>query len=198
MCTSYDQCGCVSPEQWSARAVVLPGTTTIIKAPFCSTSDTCFSNASTRISTTTSIMNQYCSECYQECSTTSFAITTSSIGAPSTLYRNASKAFVESSLVPLPINWTTNWMNEIQNNYISLEVVCESSQVERFTQEASIDAVDLLSSVGGHTGLWIGISFLSLMELFEIFYCLLRNELFNVRTTLGITWTRNNGYAFET
>ncbi|CAF4714499.1 unnamed protein product, partial [Rotaria sp. Silwood2] len=137
----YQECGCVNPFEWSARSVVLPGTNTIIQAPLCNLNDTCYSNAVVRISKTTSIWDQFCSDCLQECSTVAFTVTSSSVAAPSLSSSYVSKAFVESLSVPLPTNWTTNWLNEVQNNFISLEVVCESTQVENYTQQASLSSV---------------------------------------------------------
>jgi hypothetical protein len=63
---------------------------------------------------------------------------------------------------------------EIRANYISLEVVCETTRTEIYSQQASVSAVDLLSNIGGQTGLWIGMSFLSLLEFVEMVYRLLR------------------------
>ena len=84
------------------------------------------------------------------------------------------KGFVEKSGIPTPENWTETWSTEIKNNYVSLDVVCETTQIETYTEDVSITAVDVVSNVGGHTGLWIGISFLSLMELVEMLYRLIR------------------------
>ncbi|CAF3287705.1 unnamed protein product [Rotaria sp. Silwood2] len=181
LCTQayiYQECGCVSPNEWSARSIVLPGTNTIIQAPLCNATSTCFSTAAVRISKTTSIWDQFCSDCLQECSTAGFTVTSSSIAAPSVQYAYATKTFLESLSVPLPTNWTTNWLNEVQNNFISLEVVCESTQVENYTQQASLSSVDVLSNVGGQTGLWIGISFLSVMEFIEMLYRILRYQFY--------------------
>lgn len=80
------------------------------------------------------------------------------------------KEFVENSSIPLPINWSEIWRTEIQNNYLAIEVARESSIVINYTQEATISLVDVISNVGGHTGLWIGLSFLSIMELLELLY----------------------------
>ena len=43
----------------------------------------------------------------------------------------------------------------------------ETANVEKYTETASISGVDVLSNVGGQTGLWIGLSFLSLMEMIK-------------------------------
>jgi hypothetical protein len=180
---SYQQCGCVSPYEWSIRSIVLPGTSNIVVAPLCHVVDTCYTDATVRLSTSTSIWNEFCSNCTQECSTVDFLVTPSSVTAPSDPYAHIAKSFVESVSVPLPTNWTTNWLSEVQNNYISLDVVCESTQVEVYTQSASISGVDLLSNVGGLTGLWIGISFLSLMEFVEMLYRLLHYQYQIIRRT---------------
>lgn len=86
------------------------------------------------------------------------------------------KGFVESISVPLPSDWSTNWLAHIQQNYVSFDVVCESNRVDNYTQEASVDAVSVLSDVGGQSGLWIGISFLSIMEFIEMIYRVIRYE----------------------
>ena len=59
--------------------------------------------------------------------------------------------------------------------------MCESTRVEVYTQQASMSPVDVISNVGGQTGLWIGISFLSLMEIAEMIYRLIRHRCQRVR-----------------
>ena len=173
---SYHECGCVNPFQWSARSVVLPGTTTIIVAPLCNFTSTCYSDAAIRLSNSTSLWNEYCSECTQACSTVDFLVTPSSSAAPSLPYAYMTKEFVESLTIPLPTDWSTNWLLEVENNYVSVDVVCESTLIENYTQDASISAADVFSNVGGQTRLWIGISLLSLVGLAEMLYRLLRYE----------------------
>ncbi|CAF1441884.1 unnamed protein product [Rotaria magnacalcarata] len=99
-------------------------------------------------------LHQYCSHCLPECFTVTCALTTSSVVAPSTRYASSTKAYLESMSVPLSADWSTNWLSEIQNNYVALGVVCESTQVENYTQEASVGPANVLSDVGGHTKLW--------------------------------------------
>ena len=55
-------------------------------------------------------------------------------------------------------------------------MVCESLLVENLTQQPSMTGVDVISNVGGQTGLWIGISFLSIMEIVEMLYRLARHQ----------------------
>ncbi|CAF1543387.1 unnamed protein product, partial [Adineta steineri] len=76
------------------------------------------------------------------------------------------------------------WSSDIQANYVGIDVVCESTRVETYTQQASISIVDVISNVGGQTGLWMGISFLSLMEIVEMLYRLLRYQYHRIRRRL--------------
>jgi len=174
----------VSSLQWSARFVVLPGTDTIIEAQLCDPTSTCYLNATIRFSNTPSAWNEFCSNCTQECSTVNFIITPSSASAPSSPYAIMTKSFVESTSVPLPTDWATNWLSEVQNNYVSLEVACESIQISNYTQQASITAVDLIANVGGNTGLWIGMSFLSVVEIIEMLYLLARYEYYVIKRVI--------------
>ncbi|CAF2219431.1 unnamed protein product [Rotaria magnacalcarata] len=195
LCTQayiYEECGCVNPYEWSARSIVLRGTSKIAEAPLCNLTDICYPVAGLKITKTSSIWDQYCSHCHQECSTVTFALMKSSIAAPSMPFIYLTKAHVESLSIPLPANWSTNWLSEIQNNYVSLEVVCESNQVENYTEEASVSAVSVLSNVGGHTGLWIGISFLSIMEFIEMLYRLCRYEFHSMKRTLMNKFNNKN------
>ncbi len=108
-------------------------------------------------------------------------IKSSSLSAPPSFLMNDIKQFVESSSIPRPANWSTTWRSEIQANYVGLEVACESPRVTNYTQQGTLGAVDVLSNVGGQTGLWIGVSFLSLMEIVEMLYRLIRSQYHRIR-----------------
>lgn len=102
------------------------------------------------------------------------------------------KSFVESSNISRSGNWSETWRTDIPANYVSLEVVCETTRTEIYTQQASVSAVDLLSNVGGQTGLWIGISFLSLLEIVEMLYRLGRSRYHRLATTIRERLRRKN------
>lgn len=94
---------------------------------------------------------------------------------------NDIKYFVEHSGIPTPTNWNETWMTEIQNNYVSVDIVCETARVEVYREDPSISSVDLISNIGGNTGLWIGISFLSIMEFVEMLYRIIRYHFYVVK-----------------
>ena len=139
-----------------------------------------------------SLVDEYCSDCEQACSTVEFVVTPSSVAAPSQTYARSIKEFVEGLNITMPDNWTTNWQTIVQNNYVGLDIVCQSTFVDNFTQQASMGPVDVLSNVGGQTGLWIGVSFLSIMELVEMLYLLLRRQIHIVRNRSATTVAENH------
>ena len=94
------------------------------------------------------------------------------------------KTFVEASSVPRAQNWSTQWPSEIAKNYVALNVECEGATVENLSQRPSVTGLDVLSSVGGQSGLWIGLSFLSLMEIVEMLFRLARHHYRLVREKL--------------
>ncbi len=180
----YDKCGCVSPFEWSARYVIPLGATKVIYANLCNVSDPCYDEAADAFQGSDAISNIYAANCGLECSINSFVVQLSSGLAPSQWYMNDIKEFVESSSIPLPTNWSTTWSTEIQNNYVGIDVVCQTTVVESYTQQPTLGAVDVISNVGGQTGLWIGISFLSLMEVAEMLYRLIRYQIHVIRAKI--------------
>ncbi|CAF2515109.1 unnamed protein product [Rotaria sp. Silwood2] len=184
LCTvvfTYQQCGCINPIQWNSRLIFLPETKEMIMASLCNTSDKCYSEAAHAFLTSSPLLEKYCSYCPQQCFVTDFNIKPSLWKAPPTWLLDDIKTFVENSEIPLPMDWSTNWRSHIDSSYLSVELVHQSTLIENYTQTATMSAVDVLSNVGGQTGLWIGVSFLSLMELAEMLYRLARYQYHAIR-----------------
>ncbi|CAF0767303.1 unnamed protein product [Adineta ricciae] len=173
---TYEQCGCISPLQWAFRYILVPGTNRIVQAPLCNISDPCYTEAAIRTQGPNPPSPTFDLNCGLECTTNEFVVRLSSSLAPTSWYMDEVKSFVESSSIRLSKNWSTNWAAEIGRNYVGIEVVTESTKVEVYTQQASLSRVDVLSNIGGQTGLWIGISFLSLMEIAEMVFRLIRYQ----------------------
>ena len=155
---------------------MLPGTTKVIDAPLCNLTDPCYTRAATEFRVTDWIWAKYCSGCSPECVAARFLTKVSSMTAPADWMLPDIKAFVEASSIPLPANWSSTWQTEIQKNYVGLSVECESTNVDNYNQSASLTVMDVLANVGGQSGLWIGISFLSLMEVVEMLSRLIRHQ----------------------
>lgn len=176
---SYEKCGCVNPGQWNARSVVVSGKDKIITAPVCNVSDTCYRKAINDFDLTQSIRTQYCYYCPPQCIVKTFETKVSFSTAPMSWLFPQIKSFVENSSLPLPFDWSTNWRTYIHSDYLSIELLSESTLTETYEQTATLTVVDVVSNVGGQTGLWIGVSFLSIMELIEMFYRLI---MYQIRT----------------
>lgn len=176
---SYEQCGCVNPTQWNVRYVRLPNTQEVIKANACYFGNQCFRAASRNLSSSI-LRKEYCGHCTQACSTTDFMVTPSSAKAPTEYFAVTTKSFVEATHLPLAKNWSLNWRQIIDENYVAIDVICGTLLVESSAQEASLSPFDVLSSVGGYSGLWIGISFLSIMEFIEMIFRLIHCKIFRM------------------
>jgi hypothetical protein len=179
----YEKCGCINPKQWNARSITVPGSEKLILAPLCNISDKCYSQVAYVLSMSPSLLDKYCSYCPQQCSITDFSIMPSMWKAPPAWLMDDIKKSVEHSEIPLPNDWSSNWRSYVDSSYLSVELVHESALVENYTQKETMTAIDVLSNVGGQTGLWIGVSFLSIMELAEMIYRLIRYQYYVVRRT---------------
>ena len=177
----YQQCGCVNPFQWRSRYIIPFGSTTAVYASLCNVSDPCYAEAISAFQSFASIYEKYAADCGLECSSTEFVLKISSGLAPPPWSVNSIKQFVESASIPLTSTWNETWKEEIRENFVSVDIICESTTVESYTQQATLGAVDVISNIGGQTGLWIGISFLSLMEVAEMIYRLLRHQCTLIR-----------------
>ena len=179
----YDQCGCVNPALWNARSIVLQDTKKVIVVPVCNNvlNDPCYKRAVDVLLNSPSLMEKYCSDCVEECSTTDFIIQKTSLATPLEWQMNGIKAFVENSTIPLASNWSTTWREQIQKSYLVVSVVRETLITENSIQTAQLGIVDVLSNIGGQTGLWIGISLMSIMEFIEMLYRLIRYQCHECR-----------------
>ncbi|CAF4076295.1 unnamed protein product [Adineta steineri] len=173
---AYEQCGCIDPTLWNIRSLTLPSTNKTIFAPLCKSNDTCFIGAVNTLLNSFDLQNIYCFDCLQQCTLKNFFIQTSSLAAVFEWEMHGIKAFVENSSIPLPSDWSAAWRTYVQDSYLVLRVVRETNLIENYTQKAQLSVVDVLSDIGGQTGLWIGISFLSLMEFIEMIYRLIRYQ----------------------
>ena len=164
-----------------SRFIEIDGTDQVIIAPICNWTDTCPPKVVQENFSTGPLRGTNCPKCGQECASNTFLIKSSALEAPVNSQMEDIKAFVQSRSIRLPANWSTDWWNEILHNYVALEVVCETTRTEIYTQQAAISAVDVISNIGGQTGLWLGISFLSIMEVAEMLYRLIRAQCHSLR-----------------
>ena len=148
--------------------------------------------AAAELASSSALTHQYCSHCKQACSSISYIVIPSAVQAPTAVAAHETKGLIESKGVPLTPNWTKDWEGDVTKNYLELEVVCQLSLIENTTEQPLIRPIDVLSNIGGQTGLWIGISFLSIMELVEMLYRLVRHEFRAIRKGRGTAPAQNS------
>ncbi|UJR20215.1 hypothetical protein I4U23_023346 [Adineta vaga] len=181
---TYTQCGCVNPTLWDIRKIILPNSSYAFIAPLCNRSDLCPIEASQKFFSSVTNSAESGGHCPQQCSMIDFLVKKSSLASPMEWQYAGIKNFVEQSSIPYPSDWSTRWREYISANYLAVNILRETHVVENNIQKASIDPVALLSNIGGQTGLWLGISLLSIMELFEMFYRLLRYQCCIIRSKI--------------
>ncbi|CAM4814709.1 unnamed protein product [Rotaria magnacalcarata] len=123
----YEQCGCVSPYLWSIHSVVEPEKEKIILAPLCTTNYDCYTATVGRLLTSEVLMNKYCSDCSLQSLITNFIAQTSALLLPFKWQTDEIKEFVEKSDVALSDNWTIDWREHIQTNYLVINEVRETN-----------------------------------------------------------------------
>ena len=178
--------GCINPYLWNGRTLYIPRINKVIFATLCERDNPCYNKVVGELLTSFVLMNEYCLECSQECLIRNFIVQNSAMSTPAEWQMEGIKKFVENSSIPLPVNWSDTWTQHIHKNYLIINVVRETNIVENNTQTATMGIVDILSNIGGQTGLWIGISFLSIMEIIEVLYRLIRHQYYIIQTKLRI------------
>ena len=64
----------------------------------------------------------------------------------------------------------------LKRTMIQISVFYGDLGYNQFDQSAKTDVIDLVSNIGGTMGLFLGISFLSFIEIFDIFLQILLNK----------------------
>lgn len=139
----------------------------------CEPDNLCPTDASNKILKSTKSWHAFCSHCKPSCSVTEFIVTSSTANILPKSNAVYIKKLVEKLPVPLPKEWNTSWFYEVQSNYLSVEFVSQSNMIESYKQEASFGPIELVANVGGQSGLWLGISLLSVVECVLLLYYLL-------------------------
>jgi hypothetical protein len=148
----------------------------LFEPPFCS-DPTCTDAASIELYQSKETILKECGNDFEECHLTDFVLEKSASNAPVGSSIDQIKSFAENNSVSLPSDWNSTWRETIQKNYVGITIVGRSQFVTNNRQKSALTFIDLLSNVGGHSGLWIGVSFLSIMEVIEMVYRLIRLQV---------------------
>ncbi|EFX60448.1 hypothetical protein DAPPUDRAFT_343736 [Daphnia pulex] len=104
-------------------------------------------------------------DCPLECDTITYSIETSNANFPSDDYANRLKAYGGRNKAIKLSNLT---VDTIKQNSLYVRVYYADLSYDSITQIPQITLDQLLGTIGGQLGLFIGISFLSFLELVEI------------------------------
>ncbi len=108
--------------------------------------------------------NECSVECPLECTTSSYDITAQSISYITSTEKIASFREILSRKYNL-VNMSDE---EVGKRVLSLYVFYEDLKFTQITQIAKTTSTDLVSKVGGTLGLFLGLSLLSFIEIFEL------------------------------
>lgn len=106
-------------------------------------------------------------ECPLECESTTYRLTTSQAEYPSRAYANA---LVENSRVREKYAKNASQLNYelLKRSMVQISVFYKDLGYEQYEEFAKTELIDLVSNIGGTLGLFLGMSFLSFVEIFDI------------------------------
>lgn len=114
-------------------------------------------------------MNEFCGEnCPLECDSITYTTSSSSVIYPSDIFASLLKDNKE--IQERFDNRQDVTVDELRANILSLAVYYNSLSYLSFTEIVKIEMVDLVAGIGGTLGLFLGVSFLSAVEIFDLFF----------------------------
>ncbi|CAF1068437.1 unnamed protein product [Adineta ricciae] len=190
---TFSQCSCIVPSDFFTRLIyTLDGH--LIAANICSPFGgqlECSFNSKQRFDADSELQTLWCDRCHPQCQHTDFSIDLSSMAAPSTAeleqWRRLLINGTNASTILVPDDFAQRFDYYFERNYLKVLVACGNKYVTKYSQAAKLSFVDTFSAVGGQTGLWIGLSVLSVIELSELAYRLIYKQV--------VRWKKNRNVA---
>ncbi|CAF0910966.1 unnamed protein product [Rotaria sp. Silwood1] len=124
---------------------------------------------------------KYCPECLPECELIQFKIQSSYADYPNTRSTDKVLTRVEKHLKTtgksvVHLNTSAclnNRKGALLDNIVAVEISASPFATEILAESPMYTWVDVISSIGGQTGLWIGVSLISFVEIAELLFLLL-------------------------
>ena len=134
-------------------------------------------------------IQELCSECPVECDSESFYLSSSTSVYPTP---NRFTSLISKDVKPINMFKQNNYSNDVmytefRRSTIALNIFYDDLKYTEITEEIKTSLADLVSSLGGTLGLFLGMSFLSLVEFIEMFL-----EIIYVITVRGSRKKSNN------
>ena len=103
--------------------------------------------------------------CPTECNTQEFRISTSFLAYP---HLSKVKSLSENPIIKSKYENISNvTVNQLRESIVSVAIYYEDLSYTVISKEPKISLLDLISSIGGIMGIFLGISFLSFLEIVE-------------------------------
>ena len=114
------------------------------------------------------IFRKYLPMCPEECTTTQFQITLSQNSYPSNNEFKNLKS--NSNLMSKFGNASSVNLDDLKKSVYMVSIYFEDLKYTMISQQAKTNVMDLVSSIGGSLGLFMGASFLSLIDIIQIIF----------------------------
>lgn len=116
-------------------------------------------------------LSEMCGDgCPLECQTFTYTTSASSVIYPNDMFAARLK---NNQNIQSRFNWRTDVSpDELRASILSINVYYSSLSYVSFTESAKTQLVDLISNIGGTMGLFLGVSFLSFLELLDLMFYL--------------------------
>ncbi|CAF0866573.1 unnamed protein product [Rotaria sordida] len=126
--------------------------------------------------------SELCQECLPECEIIQYSVQSSYARYPNPkaypqVLKRVQTHFRRSTQVNSSSNTSnellTNFRPGLRDNIVAVEISASPYATEILTGSPMYTWVDLISSIGGQTGLWIGVSLISFVEITELLHLLI-------------------------
>ncbi|CAF1649642.1 unnamed protein product [Rotaria magnacalcarata] len=156
----------------------------------CSTNEECLENRATFNS------RQHCPDCLPECEIIQYKVQSSFAAYPNTrsiekVLQRVDKHFkaMGQSLVQSNTSACSNNRKvALLDNIVAVEISASPVATEILAESPMYTWVDVISSIGGQTGLWIGVSLISFVEIAELLFLLLCHCMEKIYQSISIRW----------
>ena len=105
-------------------------------------------------------------ECPLECEYVTYITSVSTSVYPSSSYADG----IIKYMIQARLNKQNVSLYDIRNNMLAINVYYSKLNYKSYQESAKTEMVDLVSNIGGTIGLFLGVSFLSFIEIIDLFF----------------------------
>ncbi|CAF0934649.1 unnamed protein product [Adineta steineri] len=165
----YEQCECIYPIYFYLNYLNINGQLRRVRICTPWTSEyRCTIEARNRIANNPNLLQIRCPHCQSQCIIHKYSSDLSSLKGPSDSQKNYYKKLILSnSTIPIKSDFSMNSSYYLDRNYLKLSIIPLNSYETIYEEKATYIWSAFISDLGGQSGLWLGISALSIFNLIE-------------------------------